>query len=80
VKIFVSYEGEINNAFGASGAYMFHYPNFSMSTLIFDMDINSEANEALDITNPDYNSMIEMTHIGYLPQLNSSDISVIVSE
>ena len=80
VKIFVSYEGEINNAFGASGAYIFHYPNFSMSTLIFDMDINSEANEALDITNPDYNSMIEMTHIGYLPQLSSSDISVIVSE
>jgi len=80
VKIFVSYEGEIDNAFGASGAYIFHYPNFSMSTLIFDMDINSEEDEALDITNPDYNSMIEMTHIGYLPQLSSSDISVIVSE
>jgi hypothetical protein len=51
-----------------------------MSTLIFDFDINAEVDETLDITNPDYNSLVEMTHIGYLPQLSSSDITIIVSE
>lgn len=80
IKFFVSYEGEINTSFGATGAYVFHYPNYSLSTLLFDFDINSEEDEALDITNPDYNSLVQLTHIGYLPQLASSDISVIVSE
>ena len=80
IKFFVAYEGEISTSFGASGSYVFHYPNYTMSTLIFDFDINSEIDETLDITNPDYNSLVEMTHIGYLPQLSSSDISIIVSE
>jgi hypothetical protein len=80
IKLFIAYEGEISTSFGASGSYVFHYPNYTMSTLIFDFDINSEVDETLDITNPDYNSLVEMTHIGYLPQLSSSDISIIVSE
>jgi hypothetical protein len=80
IKFFVSYEGEIDTSFGTSGSYVFHYPNYTMSTLIFDFDINSEIDESLDITNPDYNSLVEMTHLGYLPQLASSDTTIIVSD
>lgn len=80
IKYLVSYQGEIDSTFGASGAYVFSYPNYSMSTLLVDFDIPAEAVEANDITNPDYNSAVTLTHYGYLPKLSSADISINVSE
>lgn len=80
IKYLVDYQGEVDTTLGSSGACVFHYPNYSMSTLTADFDIPSNPTPASDITNAEYNSEILLTHIGYLPKLSSADISINVSE
>jgi hypothetical protein len=78
----VKYDGDIENSFSLSNpnydAAVFKYPNYSMSTLTVDFDIESNVSYAGSILNPLNTTQVLMTNYGYLPFMDSASTTVVV--
>lgn len=79
----IPYQEDIENVFNLSNASydaaVFKYPNYSMSSLTVDFDIESNLSYASSILNPLNTSQVLINNYGYLPFMDSASTTVVIA-